>query len=213
MSSRIHGPVDAQPEFSAAVLTGGASRRFGADKALFRFAGVALAERVCRALREAGASEVLSVGGDERALTGLGCFDRHVPDRWPGQGPLGGIVTALEASISDVVVVLACDTPGVGPSAPKALLGSVGSADVAVGMVGDREQPLSAAWHRRVAVTLRLAFESGERAPRRVIQSLDVVRVPLHADDVDDIDRPGDLHRYDLDGSTAPPSDDTRSGQ
>lgn len=206
-------PVGARPGFSGAVLTGGASRRFGSDKTLFRIAGVTLAERVCRALRDAGATEVFSVGGDQRALTALGCFDRHVPDRWPGEGPLGGIVTALEAATADVVVVLACDTPGVGPSAPRVLVESMGSADVALGEVGDREQPLSAAWHRRVAVPLRHAFESGERAPRRVVHSLDVVRVRLTDDDVDDIDRPDDAHRYAHGGPTAPPADDTRSRQ
>lgn len=172
-----------------------------------------MAERVCRALRDAGAVEVVSVGGDRDALAGLGCFDRHLPDRWPGEGPLGGIVTALEDAVSDVVVVMACDTPSVGPSAPRALVGSLGEADVALGVVGDRDQPLSAAWRRRVAAPLHRAFESGERAPRRVVGSLAVVRVELAVDDVDDIDRPDDVHRYHLDGSTEPSSGDTRSGQ
>lgn len=199
-------------EFSGAVLTGGASRRFGSDKALFRIDGVTLAERVCRALRDAGATEVFTVGGDALALSGLGCFDHHVPDLWPGEGPLGGIVTALEVARSDVVVVMACDTPGVGSSAPQVLAGSIGRADVALGVVRDRDQPLSAAWQRRVAGSLRHAFESGERAPRRVVDAFDVVRVVLTAVDVDDIDRPDDVHRYALGGSVVAPADETRSG-
>lgn len=190
------GASEGVPAFTGAVLTGGASRRFGSDKAVYRIEDETLAERVCRALREAGAVEVISVGGDESALAALGCFDRHVVDLWPGEGPLGGIVSALEASGSEVVVVLACDTPGVGPSAPRTLVDALAAADVALGVVGDREQPLSAAWSRRAAVALRHAFESGERAPRRIVDRFDAVRVELDDADVDDIDRPDDVHRY-----------------
>ena len=47
--------------FSGAVLTGGASRRMGRDKALVLVDGETLGERVVDALRRAGASDV-SVG-------------------------------------------------------------------------------------------------------------------------------------------------------
>ena len=183
--------------FAGAVLTGGASRRLGSDKSTLVVGGVALAERVCRALRAAGAVEVSSVGGDADRLVALGCFDRHLVDLWPGEGPLGGIVSALESAQSDIVVVLACDTPSVGPDAPRLLAAALGDADVAVGVVSGRDQPLSAAWRRSTAARLRAAFAKGERAPRRVIASFDVVRVELSDDDVADIDRPEDLHRYD----------------
>ena len=185
-----------RPAFTGAVLTGGASRRFGSDKALFRVDGVALAEHVCRMVRAAGAGEVMAVGGDGPALSGLGCFDRHLQDHWPGQGPLGGIITALEAANSEVAVILACDTPAMSASAPRRLIDALGEADVVVGVVDGRDQPLTAAWRGDVVGRLRLAFEAGERAPRRVIESLTVARVELADTDVADIDRPDDLHRY-----------------
>lgn len=184
--------------FTGAVLTGGASTRFGTDKAVFVVEGQALSARVARALREAGAVEVVAIGGDEPALRTLGVFDRIEPDRWPGEGPLGGILTALETAVTDAVVVLACDTPSIGPAAPRALVAALAGFDVALGVVDGREQPLSAAWSRSARVALQMAFDSGERAPRRAIAALSIVRVGLSESDVADVDRPDDLSRYDL---------------
>src|SRR6185436_398763 len=95
--------------FAGAVLTGGASQRMGTDKALIDVDGRALALSVADALRSAGATRVLAVGGDLVALRGLGL--EAIPDQHAGEGPLGGILTALEATDEDVVVVLACDLP------------------------------------------------------------------------------------------------------
>ena len=79
--------------FAGAVLCGGQSRRFGRDKATYAFNGTPLAKISLLALREAGASEVFSIGGDADALGDMGF--RAVPDDHPGKGPLGGIICAL----------------------------------------------------------------------------------------------------------------------
>src|SRR5687768_5401850 len=96
-----------RPPFAGAVLTGGASRRMGADKALVEGDGLAMARRAADALWAAGATEVMAVGGDAQALGRLSL--EVVRDLHPGEGPLGGILTALAATDEDVVVVLACD--------------------------------------------------------------------------------------------------------
>ena len=76
---------------AGAVVCGGASRRMGRDKALVAVDGVAMAERVARALEAAGCADVRFVGGDAPALAALG---RPVlPDAYPGAGPLGAVIT------------------------------------------------------------------------------------------------------------------------
>ena len=60
-------------DFTVAILIGGDSSRMGSDKATFEVDGVSMAERVGNAAREAGASEILLVGGTQaraKKLTG-----------------------------------------------------------------------------------------------------------------------------------------------
>ncbi len=194
------------PAFTGAVLTGGSSRRMGRDKALLPVGGVVLTEIVAKALREAGASEVLAIGGDPERLRSLGVLDEVVADRFPGQGPLGGIITALEASSNDLVVVLACDTPAIDADTPSRLLTALHSdepAAVAVAVVDERVQPLTAAWRRSLSIDhLRHSFDSGERAPRKVLDGLQVCTIEdISPDAVLDLDRPEDLDRYDRSSS------------
>src|SRR5205085_1408893 len=75
------------------------------------------AERVADALRAAGADPVVAIGGDEPALRALGLT--VVADAHPGEGPLGGIITALEAlgERAELVAVLACDLVDPDPAA------------------------------------------------------------------------------------------------
>ena len=150
---------------AGAVLAGGRSSRMGRDKAFVELDGRPLAAMVLDALREAGAAPVVAVGGDLANLTALG-FDRVVPDRHPGEGPLGGIVTALDAVAADVVVVLGCDMPWVTAEALGSLVDALAAdplADVAVGE-SDRLEPLFAAWRRAACrPVLQQAFADGIR--------------------------------------------------
>jgi molybdopterin-guanine dinucleotide biosynthesis protein A len=139
------------------------------------------------------------VGGDAVRLGALGVS--LVPDHYPGEGPLGGILTALAAATEELVVVVACDMPGVGPAVPLALAASLAAATqsgVAVAVVGEREQPLTACWRRSIALgPLQAAFDRGVRAPRHVLAELNAVRVEgLPVSQLVDVDSPDDLRRY-----------------
>jgi molybdenum cofactor guanylyltransferase len=173
----------------------------GRDKALLPVGGVMLTEIVAEALRKAGATDVLAIGGDQKRLRSLGVLDEVVADEFPGQGPLGGIISALKASSNDLVVVLACDTPAIDADTPSRLLTALHDderAAVAVAVVDERVQPLTAAWRRSLSLDhLRRSFESGERAPRKVLDGLRVRTIEdISPDAVLDLDSPEDLDRY-----------------
>lgn len=167
----------------------------GEDKALVEVAGRPLAVIAADALRTAGATEVLAVGGGPRALSRLAGYGlRPRGDDHPGEGPLAGLVTALAAAREDVVVVLPCDVPGASPAAVNAVLDALADADAAVPLVDGRSQPLHAAYHRRALPALRGAFAAGVRAPRLALDALDVRVAHLEdATSLEDVDTPAEL--------------------
>lgn len=162
-------------EVVGAVLTGGASRRMGRDKALVEVEGTALARRVAEALAAAGLDRVVAVGGDLTALEAIGL--EAVADAHPGEGPLGGILTALAATDAAVTVVLACDLPAADPVAVRAVVDALGGADVAAPWLDGRHELLHAAYARSAMTPLQAAFAAGERAPHRAVAGLDLVSV------------------------------------
>jgi len=156
-----------RPAFVGAVLCGGASRRMGRDKALVDLHGEPLVLVGVRALRGAGAGRVAAVGGDEPALKALGL--EVIADEHPGEGPLGGLITALRWAPVDPVVVLSCDLVALGPEEVGAVLDGLAAeagADVAAPLRGGQPQFLTAAYRRRSLGPLEERFRTGERAVR-----------------------------------------------
>lgn len=177
---------------AGAVLTGGASRRMGRDKAFVEVDGTAMVRRVSGALAAAGCHPVLAVGGDQALLTDAGLT--WIPDRWPGEGPLGGILTALAASGADTVV-LATDLPFVDAAIVSALVNAAAAhadADAVIAR-SDRDEPLCALWRQRSTDALAAAFDRGERAVHRAIAGLVVHRVDADSRTMTNVNRPEDL--------------------
>ena len=190
-TARTLGAVTTEP-FAGVVLTGGASTRMGTDKAFVEVDGQPLVLRVVEALRSAGADPVATIGGDLDRLRALG-VDAY-PDREAGQGPLGGIVTALEVLDAEIVFVAACDLIALSGEAVREVLDAMTPDADAVVPRSDRLEPLLAAYRRRCLPHLRDELAGGERAPHRAVEGLAVVQVRLHdANAFRDADSPGDL--------------------
>ena len=94
------------------VVAGGASSRFGSDKALAVLDGETLVERAHRALREV-CDEVIVADAGRGILAGV----ESVPDG-PGHGPIAAVLGAARRRPGRALLVLACDLPRV----PVALL-------------------------------------------------------------------------------------------
>ncbi len=184
-----------------AVLCGGASRRMGRDKALVTVDGVALARRVADALVAGGCERVVAVGGDRPALEALGL--PVVADRWPGEGPLGGLVTALGVCAEgDVVVVAPCDWLHPSALVVETLVREVGAmvgddlpVEVAYPWVDGRGQWLPSAWlaGSQGAADVQALFDAGERRLEPAVDAVVSILVPLAEVDVADADTPADL--------------------
>ncbi len=171
----------------------------GRTKALVEVDGTPMAARVVAALRGAGCAPVVAIGGrlDELAVLGIPV----VPDDHPGEGPLGGLVTAMRVFAAhdraDLLVV-ACDLPFVGPADLGDLIRVAGehpTADVVVART-DRREPACALWHRSARPAVDAAYAAGERAVHRVLDTLTVVEVELPAAALRNINIPADLPEY-----------------
>lgn len=92
------------------VLAGGRSTRFGSDKLRTPWEGGMLVDAPIGALRAVFGAPVALAGSCHESVAARG--DLVIPDRAPGRGPLGGIVSALEHPLgAHGVFVLAGDLP------------------------------------------------------------------------------------------------------
>ena len=172
--------------FAGAVLAGGASRRMGRDKAGIVVGAETLLQRSCRVLREAGAAPIVAIGGAADVCRHAGV--ERVADRSPGEGPLGGVLTALDwAATPDVgatwVAVIAVDLVRLDPSVVRRLIDAAAAADDPPDVVvarGTRDEPLVALW--RVSTCrgpVAAAFADGTRAVHRAWDALTLQRVAV----------------------------------
>jgi len=146
-------------------LAGGGSTRFGQDKALVEIDGAPMLLRM-RALLVRVATEVPVVAPLEKyAALGI----TGVPDRWDGQGPLAGIITALltttEAGSAEWNLIIGCDMPFLTQEWLSYLLkrALASGAEVVAPKSVQGLEPLCACWRTSAALKLQRAFDGGTR--------------------------------------------------
>jgi molybdenum cofactor guanylyltransferase len=157
------------------VLAGGASSRFGTDKALAELQGKSMLTRTV---------ELLSTFCGNVAIVAPTVKLRDpsvetILDRWPGEGPLGGILTALfdakQKSWSDAWnLILSCDMPFLTHDwlafLSQRALQSVGEAVVPQNTHG--LEPLCACWKTAAHEATSAAFDSGTRKVTEALRKL-----------------------------------------
>jgi len=111
---------DPHPDIDPFVLTGGKSSRFGRDKLLAPAGrGMLLVDYPIAALREVFGHRVALAGHCDSSIHAHA--DSVIDDPYPGVGPIGGIIAALESTSNDIFV-LAGDLPSVEPSHIRQIL-------------------------------------------------------------------------------------------
>jgi molybdenum cofactor guanylyltransferase len=164
------------------LLVGGASTRFGSDKALAIVDGETLAERAWRLLGDA-CDERIAVGKQEQELP----FP-VLRDESDVRAPLVGIVTGLRAARHDVAVVIPVDMPRLTPAALRTLADAC--EDAAVPPTG----PLPGAYAKRSLPVLERALAAGRLRLRDALAELDVATVALAPQLLENVNTPGDVH-------------------
>lgn len=179
------------------IVAGGASRRFGRDKARHPVDGAPMIARVHEALATVAHPVVVSVGtGDASYADVLPDDVTHVRDRHADAGPLAGLDAGFRALSSAWVLVAACDMPHVTPDGFRALLRArTASADVIVARSEDgRRHPLFACYRReRSLQSIRHCLSEGEYALHALLDRLAVCEVAVSSRIVHNVNRPHDL--------------------
>lgn len=170
------------------VQAGGGSTRFGADKALVEIEGKTLLARTVEL--------VVSVCGEAKIVAPPGKYtDAGAPilaDQWPGQGPLGGILTALQYTNERLrssaarpalnrrpdsyALVLSCDMPFLTRDWLAYLCDRAmkSNAQVIVPESENGLEPLCACWRTDGTAAIQAAFDGGIRKVTEAMK-----RVPM----------------------------------
>lgn len=161
------------------VLAGGGSTRFGRDKALVEMEGAPMLLRM-RALLSSVAADVHVISPSHKyAAVGI----TGIPDRWEGQGPLAGIITALlttkETDAAEWNLIVGCDMPFLAREwlsylAQRAL---ASTAEVVAPKSVQGLEPLCACWRTSAAASLQNAFDGGTRKITQAMKQLQLEMV------------------------------------
>lgn len=171
------------------LLVGGGSTRMGADKAGLPWGDETLLRRLVACLfglfgsvrvvggpREVSGAEAGAPGGSTGRPGSFG----WVPDRWPGAGPLGGLISGLAAASTPEVFAVACDMPLLDPEVVRAMRPAAGwRGDARVLRAAGRTHPLHAWYRTACRARLEEAFAGGVRSLHDALGRLEVVEVEL----------------------------------
>jgi molybdopterin-guanine dinucleotide biosynthesis protein A len=172
-----------------AVLAGSEGRRMGGPKGVLALDGHPILYRLLDRLDWPGPTLLVTAPGREHP-PGWRRFTNEVTDPVAGEGPLRGILTALERASTKEVVVLPVDMPNL-TSAPLAWLAARLREDPTAAAVmvqrtavaSSRIEPLPAAFRPRAADTLvRARLSDRQFALHRLTASSEVVVVPAPSD-------------------------------
>ncbi len=170
------------------VLAGGASSRFGRDKAFVRLGAIPLLLQIAQ-LAQTCTSEVVVVASAQKYADLDGNLE-IIEDGWPGEGPLGGIITALQHTAAtdrsaEWNLILSCDMPFLTAEWLKFLVdrarASAPETQVILPHSAHGPEPLCACYRTNAAESLKDVFDRGVR---KVTQALKQVRTEVLDDSV-----------------------------
>lgn len=165
------------------ILTGGASRRMGRDKAAHPWAETTMLGAVCAALAPLCAELIIAAAADQRLPATPGVEPVVVRDPVPGQGPLRGLATGLAAAAARghiAALTVATDMPLLSAAALEPLLGAADRAGpdaVVAARVGGVVQPLCAVYPVAIRVLAEELLAAGERSLRALLGRAELIAV------------------------------------
>ena len=158
---------------SAIVLMGGRSSRMGRPKAALDFGGVPILTRIVSELKRRFAEIVVVAAPESEDSLQIDMpAIKVVRDETAYQGPLDALRRGLDAVTNEIAFACSCDLPLLDSDVVAAIVAMLGEFDAAIPIVGEKLQPLHAAYRKRCAIALAALAMRGER---RLIAIADAV--------------------------------------
>ena len=163
-------------DIACAILAGGQSQRFGAQKTKAFLGKKTLLEIAIDLARQL--TDSILVIGEVESDRMTKYITIHA-DIMPGSGPLGGIHSALAFSRTSYTAILPCDMPRMIPEAYNALAShrSLNRPVVAFSHTG--LEPLISIWPKTAVAAIEHRLSTGHTSPIEALYELDCVEVHL----------------------------------
>lgn len=157
-------------------MVGGRSSRFGRDKVVASMGEKRLIERVTDVIAPLF-SEVILIG---HRREGLEAFN-IVEDLTPGQGPLGGIRTALTVSGTPHCFVFAADMPNLNRGFIEYMISAADDHDAVIPVWSKGREPLHAIYHRRILPAAAGLLQKSRFRIFDLLSAIDTLTIPEEA--------------------------------
>jgi molybdopterin-guanine dinucleotide biosynthesis protein A len=166
---------------TAVILAGGTSSRMGFPKDQARLPnGKTFLEQLVDLLTPVVERVVVSVRSPEQSLPPLPPQISIVSDETSGQGPLGGVLSVLDASDGEEFVFLTCDMPALSPYLLRLLLHSRESGSrIFRSEASRRIMPFPFVLQRKNREDLRTFLKEGNRTVREFLHRLGLSKITL----------------------------------
>ncbi len=182
------------------VVAGGKSTRMGADKALLELDGETLLARILRKARSV-AGKVCIVGSREK----FELYGPVIEDVYPDRGPLAGIHAALQATTTELNLVVAVDMPFLPAIALKYIVDQARACDavVTIPCINGFRQTLCAVYRLEFAELAEQSLRDGrnkidplyELTTLRVLDEAELAEVDIVPAMFENLNSPQDLER------------------
>jgi len=156
------------------ILTGGASKRMGRDKAMLPCGEKTLLQNQIDRFSEIGPVAVSVDRAGRFAFTGAA----ELIDPYPGMGPLNGVVAGLSCRQQDQILLVGVDMPFADPGLALRLAELCGNYDACIIQYGKKGlEPLFGIYRSSCSITALDCLRDGELSLRSFLSRLHVRKV------------------------------------
>lgn len=139
------------------ILAGGKSSRMGTDKGMLVLNGKKIIEYVIAALTP-NVSEVIIISNNENYnYLGYKVYKDIVKEC----GPIGGIFTGLEKSITENNIIVSCDIPNISSTMIAYIISNSDEEDALIPVHSGQPEPLCAVYKKSTAKDFKQLLNSG----------------------------------------------------